>query len=131
MNRGTTTWTRICRDTGQVTSALSRRSALLIVGVLFAGFLVILIVAPPAIGFALTVALAIAWCVWLENHPERHPSGAPPAMTNKSLGHNCWCGSIPGGLNGIAYGQGAPDTATRRAAATQEPTATAQTLTSP
>jgi hypothetical protein len=28
------------------------------------------VVAPPIASFALTVALAAAWCVWLEKHPD-------------------------------------------------------------
>jgi hypothetical protein len=37
--------------------------------VVFAAFLWIITIASAAISFALTVALAIAWCVWLERHP--------------------------------------------------------------
>lgn len=55
-------------------SALSPRGALLVIGALFAGFLWVTTVAPPLVSFALTIALAIAWCVWLERQPG--PKGA-------------------------------------------------------
>ena len=70
MERRTTAWTRISGYVARVTSGLSRRSALLTVGVLTAGFLWLIAVAPAAVAFALTVGLAAAWCAWLETHPE-------------------------------------------------------------
>jgi hypothetical protein len=55
------------------TSALSLREALLLIGVLSAAFLWVITVAPTPIAFVLTVAVAAAWCAWLERHPEAPP----------------------------------------------------------
>jgi hypothetical protein len=60
---------------------LSRRTALLIVGVLAGGFLWVISVAPAAVGFALTAGVAAAWCAWLEKHPE-----APQGTDHSSEG---------------------------------------------
>ena len=70
MDRDTTASARVTAYVGRVTSGLSRRSALLIVGVLAAGFLWVISVAPAPVAFALTAGLAAAWCAWLERHPE-------------------------------------------------------------
>jgi hypothetical protein len=37
---------------------------------LSAAFLGVITVAPTVVAFALSVALAAAWCAWLEKHPE-------------------------------------------------------------
>src|SRR5262245_34777196 len=85
MDRGNATWARVSTHAAQLTSGLSQRAALVIVGALASGVLWVVAVAPPAIAFALTVALAIGWCMWLDEHPER-PEGhngrrcAPPPV---------------------------------------------------
>jgi hypothetical protein len=65
-----TALTRISGCVARATSGLSRRSALLIVGVLAGGLLWAISVAPAPVAFALTAGLAAAWCAWLERHPE-------------------------------------------------------------
>lgn len=44
----------------------------LVIGALF-GFITalvwILVVVPAVVGFALAMASAVAWCIWLERHP--------------------------------------------------------------
>ena len=85
MERGTTAWTRVSEYVTHVTSGLSRRNALLIVGVLAAGFLWVISVAPAPVAFVLTAGLAAAWCAWLERHPEapqgpdQYSEGVPSA----------------------------------------------------
>jgi hypothetical protein len=32
----------------------------------------VLVVVPAVVGFALSMASAVAWCVWLERHPDFH-----------------------------------------------------------
>ena len=56
-----------------VSCALLLRSALVIIGVVSAGFLWVITVVPQAVAFALAVALAAAWCAWLERNPEASP----------------------------------------------------------
>ncbi len=66
---------------------ISVPATLLAVAVAFTVFLWVVTVAPSLVSFALTVALAIAWCVWLEKHPE--PSGAaegPPDSIRRGSG---------------------------------------------
>ena len=70
MDRHSTAWTRIITFVAGAASGISRRSLLTIVGVLFAGFLWIITLAPAAIAFALAVGVAAAWCAWLQNDPE-------------------------------------------------------------
>jgi hypothetical protein len=69
MERGTTARTRISGYVARATSGLSRRTALLIVGMLTGGFVWVISVAPAPVAFALTAGLAAAWCAWLETHP--------------------------------------------------------------
>lgn len=76
MNGNTTAWTRIGGYLARVTAGLSRRNALTIVGVLFAGVLYVITVAPAEVGFAVTVVLAAAWCSWLADHAK--PSVSEP-----------------------------------------------------
>jgi uncharacterized iron-regulated membrane protein len=62
----------------------SARNALLVAGVLFAGFLcVVVAAAPTAVGLALAVAFATGWCAWLDRHPEAPTDrcGRTPAQT--------------------------------------------------
>ena len=42
----------------------------------FAVFLWVVSVAPPLVSAALTVAVAIAWCLWLERHPDAAEAGS-------------------------------------------------------
>lgn len=56
----------------------SRRQALLSVGVLAAGVVWLITIAPAPVALAVGVALAAAWCVWLQGHPE------PPQQTDGS-----------------------------------------------
>jgi hypothetical protein len=48
-----------------------RRATITVIVILAAFVAWFLAVAPPLLGFALAVALAVAWCIWLERHPER------------------------------------------------------------
>ena len=66
MNRAAASWTRVSEHVMRVTSGVSRRSTLLIVGVLSAALLWVIAVAPTVVAFALSVGLATAWCAWLE-----------------------------------------------------------------
>ena len=70
MNRAAVSWTRVSERVMRVTSSVSRRNALLIVGVLSAAFLWVIAAAPTVVAFALTVGVAAAWCAWLDKHPE-------------------------------------------------------------
>lgn len=68
--RATASWTRVSEHVMCLTSGLSRRNALLIVGLLSAAFLWVIAMAPTVVAFALPVGLAAAWCAWLEKHFE-------------------------------------------------------------
>ena len=91
MERGTNAWTRVSHYVARVALGLSRRSALLIVGVSSVGFLWIVSVAPAPVAFVLTAGLAAAWCAWLERHPEAPQNtdpcseGVPSAGTTGRL----------------------------------------------
>ena len=73
---------RLHQSTVASVGRLTVPATLLAIAVAFTVFSWLVTAAPPLISFALTVALAIAWCVWLEPHSE--PSGAakepPDAM---------------------------------------------------
>jgi hypothetical protein len=69
MERATTA-ARISGNVAGVTADVSRRTALLIVGLLAGGFLWVISVAPAPVGFVLAAGLAAAWCAWLDKHPE-------------------------------------------------------------
>jgi hypothetical protein len=43
--------------------------------VIFAAFLWTVAIAPTFVSFALTTAVATAWCAWLDRHPERSVDG--------------------------------------------------------
>jgi hypothetical protein len=65
--------TAVIRQTRTAVASVERLSVpatLLVVAVAFTVFLWVVTVAPLLVSFVLTVALAIAWCVWLEKHPE-------------------------------------------------------------
>jgi hypothetical protein len=50
----------------------------------FGAFICVVIAAPTVVAFALAVALAVAWCVWLEGHPSApehgHAQSGPDAV---------------------------------------------------
>jgi hypothetical protein len=46
-----------------------RRAGIAALVVLIAAIPVLLVVAPPLLGLAFAVVLAVAWCIWLEHHP--------------------------------------------------------------
>ena len=62
---------RLALQAAASASALSPRAALLAIGTAFVVFLWVLAVAPPLVSCALAAALAIAWCVWLDEHADR------------------------------------------------------------
>jgi hypothetical protein len=70
MDPDNTAWTRISGCFAGVTYGLSRRNALLIICLFTVGLLWVVAVAPALVSFAITVALAAAWCAWLQKHPE-------------------------------------------------------------
>jgi hypothetical protein len=47
--------------------------ALSAIGLVVVGFGWFAAVAPPLVSFAITVGAAIAWCAWLEAHPDVPP----------------------------------------------------------
>jgi len=47
-----------------------RAATITVLFVLILGFAWVLAAAPPFVGFGLAVASAVAWCIWLEKHPE-------------------------------------------------------------
>jgi hypothetical protein len=55
-------WVRLSRPPRAIVLA-----AIVLLG---AGLLWVDTVAPPVVGFAVTVVMAAAWCRWLERHPE-------------------------------------------------------------
>jgi hypothetical protein len=55
--------------------ALSIRTAALAIVVAFAALFCAVAVVPPFVFFALTVATAIAWCRWLDTHPDAPDEG--------------------------------------------------------
>ena len=59
---------RLALQAAASASALSRRAALLAVGTAFVVFLWIVAVAPALVSCGLAAALAIAWCVWLDEY---------------------------------------------------------------
>jgi len=66
-------WARLSRP--------PRSAVLAVVVVLGAGLLWLDAVAPPVVGLAATVAMAAAWCRWLERHTEisAFAESGPPA----------------------------------------------------
>jgi len=63
-----------------------RWRAALITGllVLIAGFAWLLAVAPPFVAFGLAVTSAVAWCIWLEKHPEPTIAGGTESTLHQS-----------------------------------------------
>ena len=48
------------------------------------GFAWLLAVAPPFIAFGLAVTSAVAWCIWLEKHPEPTIAGGTESTLHQS-----------------------------------------------
>jgi len=71
----TTPLAQLARTGSTKVSALPTHA--LVVGIIavFAAFLWVISVAPALVSIALTVAIAIAWCLWLEKHPDAHEAG--------------------------------------------------------
>jgi hypothetical protein len=55
---------------GQRQARFRRAVALTALTALVGAFAWLLIVLPASLGFALSVGSAIAWCIWIEYHPE-------------------------------------------------------------
>ena len=55
---------------------------------LIAGFAWLLAAAPPFVAFGLAVTSAVAWCIWLEKHPEAHTTAGWSRQGGKE-GHGC------------------------------------------
>src|SRR5262245_12749182 len=53
---------------------LTKRSHLVVLGTIGAALTWYVAIAPPLAGFAVAVALAIAWSIWLDAHPEAVPA---------------------------------------------------------
>jgi hypothetical protein len=70
MDRVKTADSRISTYGAKAKSALSRRAALTLIGVVSTALLCVVTVAPAPIALALTLAVAAPWCAWLERHPE-------------------------------------------------------------
>lgn len=70
MDRVKNAWGRIAGYVACVAARLSRRTLLVVVGLLSAGFLWAVALAPTVVAFVLTVGLAAAWCAWLDKNPE-------------------------------------------------------------
>lgn len=62
------------------------RSVLAVVGVLLpvATFGWFVIIAPAAVSFAVAVGAAMAWCAWLEKHPDA-PANVDPSTTQEAV----------------------------------------------
>ena len=60
---------RKARAVAASATAPSPRTAALAIVIAGAGFLWLIAAAPPLLSVAFTVALAAAWCRWLEQHP--------------------------------------------------------------
>ena len=46
---------------------------------------VLVVVVPAVVGFALSMAAAVAWCIWLERHPHVHDHDDPPIIRVVSI----------------------------------------------
>jgi hypothetical protein len=59
-------------EEAKVVALARRRRAATITGLfaVIAGFAWLLAAAPPFLAFGLAVTSAVAWCIWLEKHPE-------------------------------------------------------------
>ena len=73
-------------DEANVITWARRWRAAMITGllVLIAGFAWLLAVAPPFVAFGLAVASAVAWCIWLETHPEPTLAGGSESTLDQS-----------------------------------------------
>jgi hypothetical protein len=65
-------------DAKSITWARRRRAATITaLFALIAGFAWLLAAAPPFVAFGLAVTSAVAWCMWLEKHPEAQTIARP------------------------------------------------------
>ena len=69
--RPTALATGACNPSGKRTSVLAICMAILGIQVSAVVLLWLMAVLPPLVALLMAVALAIAWCIWLEKHPER------------------------------------------------------------
>ena len=76
-------------DAKVVTWARRRRAAT-ITGLfaLIAGFAWLLVAAPPFVAFGLAVTSAVAWCIWLEKHPEAQTERVGQVSTRVDAGED-------------------------------------------
>lgn len=51
-------------------SPLQLRASIVGIVVVFTALLLVVAAAPTFVSFPMAAAIAIAWCVWLERHPE-------------------------------------------------------------
>jgi hypothetical protein len=74
MARGTAVFIRsVARRAKTMVVTVSPRLALIACAIVFAVLVWVITIAPIVVVLALTAAVAIAWCVWLDKHPEpRH-----------------------------------------------------------
>ena len=70
--------------------SLSPRTVVLGIVLLFTMFLWAVTVAPPLVSFALTAALAVGWCAWLQGHPEVPKELANGSRVQAALDTSGW-----------------------------------------
>jgi hypothetical protein len=79
----------VCVDTVP-TDSLARAYRAVVLGSVFGLIAVVgwlLLVVPAVVGFGLSVAFSVAWCIWLEKHPEApssSPSSKQPAIKSRT-----------------------------------------------
>jgi hypothetical protein len=79
----------LCVADAKVVRRARRRLAATMTGlfVLIAGSAWLLAAAPPLVGFGLAITSAVAWCVWLEMHPEPTIGDSSGPRGTESDGH--------------------------------------------
>jgi hypothetical protein len=83
---------------GQRRARLRRAVALTALTALVGSFAWLLVRLPVVLGFALSVGSAIAWCVWIEHHPEPGDlAGRGDARANAQTIMSAPCCGEPGG----------------------------------
>jgi hypothetical protein len=84
---------RMARRASRKACAFPVGAVLFGIASVFAVFVWVISVTPPLLSAALTLAIAIAWCIWLEGHPVaaearkqcRHDPGSSPLPTRLSV----------------------------------------------